>query len=107
MNQIRNKLQLFLRGGAVLCSLGACLSVVTAQTCVEPPAGVVSWWPGNQSARDIIDGNHGKPQHCVEFRRGMVRRAFDFDGVDDFVQVPRSPECRKFKRCAVKRNEGM
>ena len=35
----------------VLTSLCAVASVVTAQTCVLPPEGLVSWWPGRRMPR--------------------------------------------------------
>lgn len=38
--------------------------------CIQPPAALVSWWPGDNDANDIQDGN---------------------DGTDDFVEVPNAP----------------
>src|SRR3989338_305175 len=61
-----------------------------ADTCVEPPSGLVSWWPGEGNADDIVNGNDGALQNGVTFAPGMVGQAFSFDGVDDFVSVPDS-----------------
>jgi hypothetical protein len=72
----------------VLCSL---FSVAAAQTCVQPPAGLVSWWPGDDNADDIQNGNDGTLQNGATFAAGMVGQAFSFDGVDDFVEVADSP----------------
>ena len=58
---------------------------------VEPPAGMVSWWPGDGHAMDIIDGNDGALQNGATFADGKVSHAFSLDGVDDFVLVPDSP----------------
>ena len=58
---------------------------------VEPPAGMVSWWPGDGHAMDIIDGNGGALQNGATFADGKVSHAFSLDGVDDFVLVPDSP----------------
>ena len=49
---------------------------------IAPPAGMVSWWPG--------DGNHGTLSGDATFAQGLVGQAFSFDGVDDFVFVPAS-----------------
>ena len=32
---------------------------VEAQTCVQPPSGLVSWWPGDGTAEDIQGVNDG------------------------------------------------
>jgi hypothetical protein len=61
------------------------------QTCVQPPAGLVSWWPGDGDASDIQDGNDGTLVNGTTFTAGKVGQAFSFDGVDDFVQVSDSP----------------
>ncbi len=56
--------------------------------CVEPPAGLVSWWTGDGSAMDSQDGHHGRLENGAQFASGLVDRAFRFDGVDDWVLVP-------------------
>ena len=55
--------------------------------CTPPPAGLVSWWPGDGNANDIKDGNNGTLQNGATFASGMVGQAFGFDGVDDYVQI--------------------
>ena len=57
----------------------------TAQDCVEPPAGLVGWWPGDGNADDIHGGNHGAILGSMGFAPGMVGQAFDLDNVDDGV----------------------
>lgn len=59
-----------------------------AHTCVEPPSGLVSWWPGDGDADDIVGDSHGTLQNGATFSGGVVGQAFSFDGVDDFVSVP-------------------
>ena len=56
-------------------------------TPIEPPAGMVSWWPGDGNALDIVDGNPGTLQGGAAFAPGKVGQAFSFDGLDDFVVV--------------------
>jgi hypothetical protein len=55
--------------------------------CVPPPAGMVSWWPGDGDADDIVDGNHGMEMNGVTYAPGMVGQAFSFDG-SSYVSVP-------------------
>ena len=71
----------------VLTSLCAVASFVVAQICVQPPEGLVSWWPGEENADDIQDGNDGTLQNGATFAAGMVGQAFSFDGIDDSVHV--------------------
>ena len=46
----------------VLTSLCSVASFVAAQICAQPPAGLVSWWPGEENADDIQGGNNGMLQ---------------------------------------------
>ena len=56
--------------------------------CVPPPSGLVSWWPGDGDATDIVDANNGVISGAgVTFVAGKVGQAFNFDGTD-FVRVP-------------------
>ncbi|MEY2407543.1 MAG: large repetitive protein [Verrucomicrobiota bacterium] len=70
------------------------LDLEPPRSCVTPPSGMISWWPGDGSAADIQDGNPGTflgataPGHYAE---GMVGQAFDFDGDNDVVSIPNSP----------------
>ena len=54
---------------------------------IQPPSGLVSWWPGDGNANDIVDSNHGTLEGGATFAPGMVGQAFSFDGVDDFVEI--------------------
>jgi hypothetical protein len=55
--------------------------------CVEPPANLVSWWPGDINALDIWDGNHGTLMNGATFDQGFVDQAFSLDGTDDYVDL--------------------
>ena len=55
--------------------------------CVEPPLGLVSWWPGDGTAADVQDGNSGTLQNGTGFAPGMVGEAFSLDGIDDRVAI--------------------
>ncbi len=49
---------------------------------------IVAWWPGDGNTDDIIGGNDGNLIGGATFGSGMVGQAFQFDGVDDYVDVP-------------------
>src|SRR5439155_14526143 len=55
-----------------------------------PDPSLVSWWPAEGDANDIVSTNHGTLMNGVSFINGMVGQALDFDGVDDYVVVPAS-----------------
>jgi hypothetical protein len=74
----------------------ACLSMAAgahAQLCLPPTNGLVGWWPGDGSARDIIGTNNGVLMGGATANTpGFVGQAFHFDGTNGFVQVPNAPE---------------
>jgi hypothetical protein len=91
----------YFRGHALRTAVGIMMLVLlpaiglstqaTAQVCVQPPEGLISWWPGDGNANDIRDGNNGMLQNGATFEQlGKVGQAFSFDGVDDYVQLPNS-----------------
>lgn len=53
---------------------------VSAQTCVQPPSGMISWWPGDDNATDIQGANNGTLQNGATFAPGKVGQAFSFPG---------------------------
>ena len=56
------------------------------------PLGIVSWWPGNGNANDIIGTNNGTLSPSgASYGTGLVGQAFHFDGTSGYVQVPDSP----------------
>ncbi len=67
-------------------SAGKCTNT-TPPVCVNPPSGLVSWWPGEDNANDIQSSNHGVLQNGAAFATGKVGQSFSFDGVDDVVRI--------------------
>lgn len=63
------------------------IAALASPTCVEPPDDLVSWWPGDGNANDIVDGNDGSLENGATFGAGKVGQAFSFDGVDDYVNI--------------------
>ncbi len=63
------------------------LVIQTLGICVQPPAGLVSWWPGDGNTNDIVDGNSAALQGGTTFVVGKVDQAFQLDGIDDYVYI--------------------
>ncbi len=58
--------------------------------CVQPPAGLVSWWAAEGDANDETGANPGNAS-AAGFGPGAVGLGFTFDGDDQFVSVPDDP----------------
>lgn len=58
-------------------------------TCVQPPSGMVSWWPGDGNATDIQGANNGTLQGGATFGVGEVQQAFSFPSAGS-VNIPYS-----------------
>ncbi len=63
----------------------------TLTACTPPPSNMVSWWKAEDNANDSIGTNHGTMMNGPTFAAGKVGRAFSFDGVDDYVTIPKVP----------------
>ncbi len=60
--------------------------------CILTPAGLISHWPGDLDARDVVGGNDGQLVNGAEVGvPGQVGGAFSFDGDNDFVDVASNP----------------
>ena len=67
-------------------------ATLTVQSCIQPPAGLISWWPGEGNANDIIGTNNGTLMGgATATNAGVVGSCFSFDGVNSYVQIPDSP----------------
>jgi len=77
-----------LGGGLSLLLLFTLVGQAGAQTCVQPPAGLISWWDADSvsgtTAVDIQDGNDGT-MVGVTITSGKVGQAFSFDGSGDYI----------------------
>ncbi len=49
------------------------------------PSDLISLWPGQDSATDVISGNDGTLANGATFGPGIAGQAFSMDGSDDFV----------------------
>ncbi len=55
--------------------------------CVPAPPGLVSWWPADGNAKDIVASNDGTLEGSVSFGTGVAGQAFSFDGTDSAVET--------------------
>ena len=56
---------------------------------MDAPAGLVSWWPGDNDTIDIKGNNDGTFKGTPAYRSGQVGQAFSFDGtIANYIFVP-------------------
>ena len=67
-------------------SSNAVLTVVATMPCDPAPPGLVSWWPAEGNANDIISGNNGSLIGSG-YASGEVGQAFVFNGSEQLVTV--------------------
>ena len=92
MKTMGERFRTLLGGGLVLLFSAVAISHAGAQTCVAPPSGLVSWWPGEGDATDIVGGNNGTLQGGVSFAPGKVGQAFNFNGASNsYIVLPNNP----------------
>src|SRR3954452_22263254 len=74
---------------AVTLLLALCLGTFSAQAaaCITPPSGIVSWWPAEGNASDIVRTNNGVLHGGLSFASGNVGQAFNFDGTAAYVSM--------------------
>src|ERR1017187_4893411 len=70
---------------------GALGGPVSHAACTPPPAGIVSWLPGEGKANDIIGTNNGGVNGSLSYTNGLVGEAFVFDDSTSYILVPASP----------------
>ncbi len=59
--------------------------------CAPAPAGLVSWWRGENNASDSIGANQGSPVSGLAYTNGEVDQAFSFNGSSSYVRVSNDP----------------
>ena len=75
-------------------SLDASTDQLMTLRVIQTPSGLISWWRAEVNALDTINTNHGVLTNGVTFAAGPVGQSFVFDGVNDYVHVPDSPNLR-------------
>ena len=79
-----------------LTSSNVVLTVNPVPPCAPEPSGLISWWPGEGDANDIVGANNGTLVNGVSFVLGEVGQAFSFDGESSYVSIPDSPSLDSF-----------
>ena len=59
--------------------------------CAPASPGVIGWWPAENTAQDLVTGNYGTLLNGANFSAGKIGQAFNFNGVNQNVQIPMSP----------------
>ncbi|HEV7903867.1 MAG TPA: carboxypeptidase regulatory-like domain-containing protein [Pyrinomonadaceae bacterium] len=59
----------------------------TLLSCAPPPPNGVAWYRAEENADDSIGTNHGTLQGGTGIVQGFVGAAFEFDGVDDQIDI--------------------
>lgn len=90
---------------AVLCVYFTCIgaSPVFAQqtNCTPAPSGLVSWWPADGFALDVIGTNNGTLQNGAGYAAGEVGQASSLNGINAYVQVANSASLHSSNQLTV------
>ena len=63
-------------------------------SCIEPPADAVSWWPGDGDSGDIVGANPAFLMGGATYAAGQVGTGFDIPADGDSVEVNDRPNLR-------------
>jgi hypothetical protein len=72
------------------------LLVCPEDACVPVPSDAVAWYRAENNGLDSLGSNHGTLQNGTAFVAGVVGQAFNFDGIDDYVQIADSSSLKGF-----------
>src|SRR5437660_329401 len=79
-------------GTIVLCLFLGTLRA--AAQCTPASSGLISWWPGEGNAADIVFTNSGTLQGGATNITAFIGKGFSCDGSNGFVQIADSPSLR-------------
>ncbi len=68
-------------------SSSATLTLLPAPVCAETPAGLISWWPGDNNLFDAMGANNIATFSPTLYVTGKVARAFSFNGLSSRILV--------------------
>lgn len=67
---------------------------VPISVCLGIASEVISWWPGDAAALDIVSTNQGTLEGGASVFAGRVGDAFTLDGINDYVRIPDTSSLR-------------
>lgn len=70
--------------------ISAKVAAKRSTACITPPAGMVSWWPGDGNNSDIIGTNNGITEGNLTYSSAKVLQGFNFDGTTADIRIPAS-----------------
>jgi beta-lactamase regulating signal transducer with metallopeptidase domain len=68
------------------------VGLTDANTSMADLPGLMLWWPADGTADEKIGGHHGVLHGNPGFAQGVHGQAFDLNGIDQFIEVPSSPD---------------
>ncbi|MEE9506210.1 MAG: LamG-like jellyroll fold domain-containing protein [Thermoplasmata archaeon] len=88
-------LSMFLCAVMIATVLAVAVPVNSEAGIIEPPPGMVSWWPMDGSVEDIVDGNDPSDWDRINFVPGMVDEGVTFESIDrldpgGYIDIPQS-----------------
>lgn len=69
-------------------NLGLAGIAAPASPAVPSSDGLIGYWPGEDNAADAVGSSDGDMRQGATFGEGIVGRAFSFDGVNGYVDIP-------------------
>lgn len=90
LNQAGNYSVLVTNTAGSKLSSSAILTVNPPPPCAPVPSGIISWWPAEQSALDVIGTNSGVLEGDVGFTNGIDGDGFWFVDPNSDVRIPAS-----------------
>jgi Concanavalin A-like lectin/glucanases superfamily len=76
----------------VVLLIAAAISDATPPCCAPVPAGLVAWWPADDSGADRVGGHDATLNGGVTYVDAKVGSGWSFDSVDDYVSVADHPD---------------
>ncbi|EEF60863.1 peptidase M56 BlaR1 [Pedosphaera parvula Ellin514] len=68
------------------------IGLTDARTSLSDLPGLTHWWPADGTAEEKIGGHHAILHGNPGFAPGVYGQAFDLNGIDQFIEVPSSPD---------------
>ena len=75
---------------AIVFSFAFAANISIAQNCDPAASGLISWWAAEGNAGDSVGTNNGTLENGAGFVAGEVGQAFQFNGTNQYVDVPSS-----------------